>query len=294
MRSFSVVIPAYNAESYLQEQLEALLNNTVSIPEIIVSDNGSTDSTKGIVECYAQKYENIKYLYSGECRGVSYARNKAIRRVHSELILMCDADDVVSKDWAEKLIRALDTADLVGSGYGFYLFDEGMKQFTVTYHDCQQPKVFGDQPYCVASSMGVTKAVFEAIGGFDESYRGGHEEVDFCLRLSAAGFTQGWVSEPLISYRQRPSSRGIARQSRNYGRTWVQLTANFSPEFDHHLPSLKLMVRKVLPAAPKYFRQRDKSWLEVRGFWWNFGVLEGLVRYRLLGKLPSRCLVDGK
>lgn len=294
MRSFTVVIPAYNAADYLPEQLEALLHNTIDIPEIIVSDNRSTDSTKALVERFAQKHKNIKYLYSGEYAGVSYARNRAIQQVHNELVLLCDADDIVAEDWAEKLIQALETADLVGSGYAFYSFDGDTGQYAITSDFCQQPKAFGNQPYCIGGSMGFTKAVFEATGGFDEAYRGGHEEVDFCLRVSDAGFTQRWVAEPLISYRQRPSAQGIARQSRNYGRTWVQLATNFSPEFDHHIPSFKLMLRKVFPSLPKYFWQREHTWSEIRGFWWNLGVLEGVIRYRVLGKLPNRSLVDGK
>lgn len=294
MRSFTVVIPAYNAADYLQEQLEALLHNTVDIPEIIVSDNGSTDSTKALVECFAQKHKNIKYLYSGERAGVSYARNKGVQQVHNELILLCDADDIVAEDWAEKLVEALETADLVGSGYHSYLYDEDKDGYEVLSTSFQQPSVFNNQPYSLSCSMGMKKSTFDVVGGFDESYRGGHEEVDFCLRVSAVGLIHRWVDEPLIFYRQRPSTKGLARQSRHYGRTWVQLATNFSPEFDHHIPSFKLMLRKVLPSLPRYFRQKGHTWSEIRGFWWNLGVLEGVIRYRVLGKLPNRSLVDGK
>lgn len=286
----SVVIPAYNAEQYLPEQLEALLNNTVSIAEIIVSDNGSTDSTKDLVLKAAEKHENVKYLDAGQRQGPNYARNKGIEQAGHELVLLCDADDIVAEDWAEKLLGALETADLVGSGYYTYLFSEVSGRYEISSASIEQPTVFNDQVYSLSCSMGMKKAVFALVGGFDESYRGGHEEVDFCLRVSAAGLVQGWVAEPLIRYRQRRTTQGLAQQSRRYGRTWVQLAVNFSPVFDGHIPSAKLMVRKVVSAVPGYLKQKQHSWTEVRGFWWNIGRLEGILCYRVLRRIPPRRL----
>lgn len=287
---FSVVIPAYNASEYLQEQIDALLNSTVAVPEIIVSDNGSTDSTKDLVLQAAQKHENIKYLDAGQRQGPNYARNKGIEYAHYDLVLLCDADDIVAENWAEKLIQALESADLVGSGYYTYLFNEVTDSYEVSSALYEQPTVFNHQVYSLSCSMGMTKAAFTRVGGFDESYQGGHEEVDFCLRVSDAGLVQGWVAEPLIRYRQRRTMQGLAKQSRLYGRTWVQLAMNFSPVYDQHIPSLKLMLRKVLVATPEYLKQRQHSWEEIRGFWWNIGRLEGLLRYRVLGHPPKRCL----
>lgn len=155
----SVVIPAYNAEQYLPEQLEALLNNTVSIAEIIVSDNGSTDSTKDLVLKAAEKHENVKYLDAGQRQGPNYARNKGIEQASHELVLLCDADDIVAEDWAEKLLGALETADLVGSGYYTYLFSEVSGRYEISSTSIEQPTVFNDQVYSLSCSMGVCSSM---------------------------------------------------------------------------------------------------------------------------------------
>lgn len=288
MNNFSVVIPAYNAEDYLTEQLEALLRGTVDVPEIIISDNGSTDSTKNIALSFSEKHKNITYVDSGQRQGPNYARNRGIHAAKNDVILLCDADDIVAETWAEKLVQALESADVVGSGYYHYRFNEVSGRYETGSASCEQPHVFNGRVYSLSCSMGMTRAAFAAVGGFDESYVGGHEEVDFCLRASAAGLAQGWVAEPLIQYRQRLSARGLARQSRLYGRTWVQLAENFSPEFDDQVPGLKLMLRKVLTAMPGFFLQRQSTWDQIRGFWWNVGVLEGVIRYRWLGGQPPR------
>ncbi len=290
MPKVSVVIPAYNAASYIEEQVEALLANTFEVAEIVVADNGSTDSTRHIIERLAQQYGVVRYVDASQQKGANSARNIGIACATYDLLLLCDADDVVASDWAEKLVIALEDSDFVGSGYCYYVLNEDSGDYEERATVLEQPTVFGSEPYLVSCSMGMKKSVFHAVGGFDQSYKGGHEEVDFCLRASSVGFIQGWVPKALIRYRQRPSRNGLVKQSRNYGRTWIQLAQNFSPIYDHHIPSLKLMIRKVAPQVPSVLLNKQMSWEELRGFYWNVGRLEGVIKYRVLRKTPQRNL----
>lgn len=290
MPKISVVIPAYNAASFIEEQVEALLANTFEVAEIVVADNGSTDSTRRITERLAQQYGVVRYVDASQQKGANSARNMGIECATHDLLLLCDADDVVASDWAEKLVIALEDSDLVGSGYRYYVLNEDSGDYEARATVLEQPIVFGSEPYLVSCSMGMKKSVFRTVGGFDQSYKGGHEEVDFCLRASSAGFIQGWVPEALICYRQRPSHKSLAKQSRNYGRTWIQLAQNFSPIYDHHVPSLKLMIRKVVPQVPSMLLKKQMSWEELRGFYWNVGRLEGVIKYRVFRRTPQRNL----
>lgn len=286
----SVVIPAFNVAPFIEDQVEALLANNLTVDEIVIADNGSTDSTHQITEHLMHKHGVVRYLDASQRKGANFARNLGIEFATHDLILLCDADDVVASNWAEKLVAELESNDLVGSGYQHYVMNEVTGAYEVESTVLEQPTVFGVEPYSLSCSMGMKKSVFNAISGFDESYKGGHEEVDFCLRVSSAGFTQGWIPEPLILYRQRPSRKGLAKQSRNYGRTWVQLAQNFSPIYDHHVPSLKLMIRKVAPQIPNIFMKKKMGWEELRGFYWNLGRLEGVFKYRVLKRTPQRNL----
>lgn len=284
----SVVIPAYNAENFIDEQIEALMKNSLLPDEIIISDNGSVDQTRRIVQNWGEKNSLVRCVDSSSKRGVSYARNIGCSSAQGEFILICDADDIVAPDWIEKMSVALHDADLVGSGHQLLFFNKESKSYYLGTVSTAQPQVFKGVFYILGASMGFKSKLFKSLGGFDTSYQAGHDEVDFCLRATEKGFQLGWIPEPLIQYRQRLSKKALARQSKNYGRTWVQLIMNFCPTYDQYLPSLKLMLRKTLPGLPRYLMGRHHAWNEIRGFWWNIGVLEGVIRYRILKKLPQR------
>lgn len=285
----SVVIPAYNAANFIREQLDALLSGTFLPGEIVVSDNGSTDTTASLVQSYTDSVVPVRVVDSSSRQGVSYARNKGAQEANGNKLLICDADDVVDSRWVEQMSLHLDSCDLVGSGYQ-HLIRQANGDYALGQFFINQPEVFDGRRYLLGATIGFRRDVFESLHGFDMSYKGGHDEVDFCLRASARGYTQGWIPEPLILYRQRPSHKGLAQQSRNYGRTWIQLAQNFSPVYDHHIPSLKLMIRKVVPQVPSMLLKKQMSWEELRGFYWNVGRLEGVIKYRVLRKTPQRNL----
>lgn len=285
----SVVIPAYNAADFIREQLDALLSGTFLPGEIVVSDNGSTDTTASLVQSYGDSVVPVRVVDSSSRQGVSYARNKGAQEANGKKLLICDADDVVDSRWVEQMSLHLDSCDLVGSGYQ-HLVRQANGDYTLGHLFIHQPEVFDGNRYLLGGTIGFRRDVFESLHGFDMSYIGGHDEVDFCLRASAQGYIQGWIPEPLILYRQRPSRNGLVKQSRNYGRTWIQLAQNFSPIYDHHIPSLKLMIRKVAPQVPSMLLNKQMSWEELRGFYWNVGRLEGVIKYRVLRKTPQRNL----
>ena len=285
----SVVIPSYNAADFIRKQLDALLSGTFLPGEIVVSDNGSTDTTASLVQAYTDSVVPVRVVDSSSRQGVSYARNKGAEEANGKKLLICDADDVVDSRWVEQMSLHLDSCDLVGSGYQ-HLVRQANGDYTLGHLFIHQPEVFDGNRYLLGGTIGFRRDVFESLHGFDMSYIGGHDEVDFCLRASAQGYTQGWIPEPLILYRQRPSRKGLVKQSRNYGRTWIQLAQNFSPIYNHHIPSLKLMIRKVAPQVPSVLLKKQMSWEELRGFYWNVGRLEGVIKYRVLRKTPQRNL----
>ena len=98
----SVIIPAYNAENTLNAAIDSLLNQTLKDIEIIVVDDGSTDSTKEIICEYINCHENIKGILS-QNKGVSAARNAGIDIAQGEYIAFLDADDLFDETMLEKM-----------------------------------------------------------------------------------------------------------------------------------------------------------------------------------------------
>lgn len=277
----TVVIPAYNAADFLGLQLQALLAGSRVPDEIIVSNNGSTDGTAAVVEEYRKNNPCLSLVDSSGIQGVSHARNIGCQAAQHHKILICDADDIVSERWVEEMSAALDAHDVVGSGHQLFVYDELQGNYLPQAEVLQQPEVFPGVGYMLGASIGFRREVFEELKGFDITYIGGHDEVDFCVRAESAGFSQGWIAQALILYRQRSSQAGVAKQFRNYGRTQIQFMVKMAPRFNERIPSLPLMVKKVVKAAPQAFLKKDLPAETIQGFWWNVGRLEGLLRYTL-------------
>ncbi len=102
MTKISFIIPTYNSETYIRRCLESILSYKEDDIEIVVVNDGSTDTTELIVKEYEQKDKRIKYFYK-ENSGVSATRNFGIERVKGEYVIFIDADDYLEPKSIEKL-----------------------------------------------------------------------------------------------------------------------------------------------------------------------------------------------
>lgn len=102
----SVVIPAYNVEKYIKKCIESVIEQTHKDIEIIVVDDGSTDSTGKICHELKERYRNIKYIYQ-ENKGVSEARNTGIRESKGDYLMFVDGDDYIDPEITERLMEKI-------------------------------------------------------------------------------------------------------------------------------------------------------------------------------------------
>lgn len=100
---FSVIIPIYNVESYLDKCVQSIINQTFGNIEIILVDDGSPDRCPAMCDAYAKTDDRIKVIHKKN-GGQAEARNMGIARAEGEYLLFVDADDYVSVDYCEKLL----------------------------------------------------------------------------------------------------------------------------------------------------------------------------------------------
>ena len=114
----SVVIPVYNAESFLPACLDSILRQTYVCFEVILVDDGSKDGSLALCQDYAAKDSRVRVIHQ-ENQGVSAARNAGVRHATGNYISFIDADDYIQEDYFQRLYQDLKEhqADMVCCSY---------------------------------------------------------------------------------------------------------------------------------------------------------------------------------
>jgi glycosyltransferase involved in cell wall biosynthesis len=210
----SVVIPVFNAQDWISETLRSVLAQTYKNIELIIIDDGSTDSTPAIVKTLLASSSLPGYVICQKNRGPSAARNRGWNAASGQWIQFLDADDVLAPQKIEVQITspAVQTADIVYSNWGHLTYAAGCWQRS---EEVRSPfigqsavaDVLLDRNFLqLGSQLFNTRALIRA-DGFDESYTL-IEDVELCLRLAMDGavFAKVETESPVFWYRDRPRS----------------------------------------------------------------------------------------
>lgn len=227
----SVVIPTFDAAHTIGHQLEALAAQVDAPPfEVVVADNGSTDDLQAALAPWRERLPGLRRVDASRGRGVSVARNVGIEHAATDRILICDADDVVAPGWVRAFHDALaehplasgpaETVTLSGPSAGWVPIDQ---RSTGLY------ETWGGRTYGLGGNTAMRREVWERVGGYDEAFPAGAEEIDFAWRAWDLGFRFGYVEGALLHYRIRTDLRGVLRQQYNSGRGTATLYAKFRP-----------------------------------------------------------------
>lgn len=103
----SIIVPVYNVEQYLDECIQSIINQTYSNLEIILIDDGSTDSSSKMCDCYANQDSRIKVIHQKNA-GLSAARNIGTNMATGQYITYIDSDDYIAKDYIECLYEMIE------------------------------------------------------------------------------------------------------------------------------------------------------------------------------------------
>ena len=144
MNKVSIIIPVYNAETYLRESIESILAQTYSDWELILLNDCSTDQSGKICEEYAKKDKRIRLLTNETNQGPGFTRNFGIDNSTGEWIYFLDADDSISNDTLSIAVKKAykSKSDLCVWGYTqYYQNKSGQTERKV---ECNVPVISSD------------------------------------------------------------------------------------------------------------------------------------------------------
>jgi cellulose synthase/poly-beta-1,6-N-acetylglucosamine synthase-like glycosyltransferase len=201
VQSVTVVIPARNAEAYLEEAIHSVLAQSEPVSEVIVVDDGSEDGTGQIARGFGSA---VRYLRQ-DAAGAGAARNRGIDAARSELIGFLDADDIWTAD-SVRCRRAALAADVGCEA----VFGE-VEQFVCDrLSPGEQARIHIPVPRLpgwLAGSMLARRAVFKRIGMFETEHRAG-EFVAWHLRARRDGLRTVMLADLVLRRRVHATNLG--------------------------------------------------------------------------------------
>jgi glycosyltransferase involved in cell wall biosynthesis len=191
MPYFSVVIPLYNKEKYIQNTLESVLNQTFADFEIIIVNDGSTDNSEAIVKQFTDN--RIRY-YKTENQGVSTARNFGVEKSTSVFIALLDADDYWKHNHLEELHKLTIDFPNCGMYCSRYLTKISQNKhlkndFAGTISSDYRGIIFDfflcslKDRIATCSSVAFSKKIFEHFMGFNTSISNG-EDTELWIKIA--------------------------------------------------------------------------------------------------------------
>lgn len=202
----TVVIPALNSATTILEQLEALCSQ-VNPPEftILIVDNGSTDGTIDLVGSFDSRGVPVEVVTEFR-QGINLARNAGFSHAPDGIVLLCDADDVVSSHWVRSLSQGV-TATQWSAGKVLLVEEdsEGHLDPSRCIGEIEPRwRGSGSEP-TFGGNCGVSKVMWERVHGFDNRLSGPGDEDEFFNRARLLGYHSTLAVDAAILYRQRRS-----------------------------------------------------------------------------------------
>ena len=217
----SVVVASYNAASTLGACLDSLSQQTYPSFEVIVVDDGSTDSTSSVAhQCGAR-------VLRAEHQGLSAARNLGIAQATGTLVAFIDADAEADRDWLYHLVETITRRNCVAAGGpNFPPKPQSALMAAIAAAPGAPREVRLEDENLLqlcGCNMAIRKAALEDIGGFDPGFTTAGDDVDISVGLRAQGETLACAAAATVIHRSRTSLSAYLAQQRGYGAAEARL-----------------------------------------------------------------------
>ena len=201
----SIITPMYNSEKYIRMTIESAINQTYNDWEMIIVDDCSSDNSPEIVSEYIKYDSRIKYIRTDSNKGVSNARNIALKIAKGQFISFLDSDDIWNKDKLKKQVEFMKKNNSVISFTSYELINENNEKInkiinapkSVDYNTLLKGNVLG----CLTVMIDKSKLDFEIkMSGVR------HEDYVLWLSILKKGYIAHGINEVLAEYRKSMTS----------------------------------------------------------------------------------------
>lgn len=257
----SVIIPCFNAQKTIRHTIESVLNQTHQDLELLIVNDGSTDSSLDLIQGYTESDHRVSVI-SIPNQGVSVARNTGIQHAKGEFIAFLDADDLWHSEKLEKQVDYMNNNLNVGVCFSKveFLSQEGvsLNQFSKVPDDgLQAAGLLTENLTCTTSNVFCRKQVITTVGLFNTTMSFA-EDQEWLLRVT---LLSSWKIMGLqsvhVGYRTNQGS--LSSQLDRMEQGWESLVdqvREYAPLFvDHHYHSAKAIFLRYL--ARRSLRQDD-------------------------------------
>ena len=201
----SIVIPVFNTGRYLKKALRSATYQTYRDREVIVVDDGSTDSTTRAILTSAETRPGVRVLRTPN-RGPAQARNFGIEHAQGTYILPLDADDWLAPTFLEKTVPVLNAEPEVGVVFT-WIGLAGRQHGTWRTGEFSLTELLARCTIHVCSLY--RREVWVQVGGYDPRFAEAFEDWDFWLSAAAGDWQARCIPEVLAYYRRLPTGREV-------------------------------------------------------------------------------------
>ncbi|EKD28782.1 MAG: hypothetical protein ACD_79C00205G0002 [uncultured bacterium] len=240
----SIIIPVLNKVLLTKNCIKSIYSNTEeSLFEIIVVNNGSDKQTCEGLSKIKDKYKNIRFINYKFNKGFARACNAGVKKSKSEYILLLNNDTLVTKNWLPPLLTIPDNDKNVAccgpkllfpddtiqhAGVIFFKDERIKREFPLITHIYQgQPSFLKEANMAktysalTAACLLIRKSYFNRVGGFDERFWNGYEDIDLCLKFEKHGFINVYEPESVVYHLESQSgNERFNRYNENYKFLW--------------------------------------------------------------------------
>lgn len=265
----SVILAVRNGEPFLRGQLQALERQACAFPwEVIVIDNGSTDTSARTAREFEDRLPNFKLL-SEPAAGKSRALNLGIGVARGSHLVFMDSDDEAGEGYVQKMSEALEEFDVVGAFIETTVLNPWQARRELAAND-GMPIYQQFRPALPGCVVGMRSTVCKQVGGYDETLRSA-EDIDYCWRAFALGASFGRRLDAVMHVRRPPDGRAAFKKARGYGQAAVWLYERYRAD-GLRRRSFRGVVRPVRTAVSKAVRKEGPwGWALA----WELGNLVG-------------------
>lgn len=260
----SIITPTYNRADELIHLFRSISEQTYPLGKIecIISDDGSDDDTETIVkEWQGRSLFDIIYL-TQENKGPGAARNHGLEKSSGDLILFIDSDCEAHPKWIETIVSTYRDNDFDacggpdGSKGDFTVLqkaiDFSMTSFFTTGGMRGHSEKMIAKFYPRTHNMGISRSIYEAIGGFGDLRHG--QDIEYSNRIHRSGAKVCFIKDALVYHRRRTSLKQFTKQVINWGIARVNLgkiDLNML-ELVHFLPSIVCLFSMIIISFTLY------------------------------------------